>query len=203
MWKATKRVRSCQVCVAFSNINIITGSECKFHGKIILQTTTNHGKEHKMFSKKIILISIVGTVLFTCLGQALGGTLVIRSSTSRGYRVARPIMPRVYNHPIHKKHAFIHPHHRTFVKRRPHPHKVVVVRRPWRRQIAVNLVPTVTVRTREIAVEHTTVTVWITNSNGSQMSVSLQKSGPGFVGPRGEYYPNMPTEEQLRMVYGF
>ncbi len=156
-----------------------------------------------MFSKKIILISIVGTVLLACAGQALGGTLVIRSSTSRGHRIARPIMPRVYNHPFHKKRIFIHPHHRTFVKRRPHPHKVVVVRRPRRRQIAVNLVPTVTVTTREIAVEQTTVTVWITNSNGSQRSVSLQKNGPGFVGPRGEYYTNMPTEKQLRMVYGF
>jgi hypothetical protein len=89
------------------------------------------------------------------------------------------------------------------VKRRPHAHNVVVVRRPRRRQIAVNLVPTVTVRTREIAVEQTKVRVWITNSNGSQTSVSLQKSGPGFVGPRGEYYTNMPTEKQLRIVYGF
>lgn len=155
-----------------------------------------------MFSKKIILISIVGTVLLACSGQALGGTLVIRSSTSCGHRIAQPIMPRFRRHTFHKKHAFIHPHHRTFVKRRPHPHNVVV-RRPRRRQIAVNLVPTVTVTTREIAVEHTTVTVWITNSNGSQTSVSLQKSGPGFVGPRGEYYTNMPTEKQLRMVYGF
>jgi hypothetical protein len=156
-----------------------------------------------MFSKKIILISIVGTVLFTCLGQALGETLVIRSSTSCGYQIARPIMPRFNHPPFHKKHAFIHPHHRTFVKRRPHPHKVVVVRRPRRRQIAVNLVPTVTVTSPVIAVEQTTVKVWITNSNGSQTSVSLQKNGPGFVGPRGEYYRNMPTEKQLRIVYGF
>jgi hypothetical protein len=54
-----------------------------------------------------------------------------------------------------------------------------------------------------MAVENTKVTVWITNSNGSQTSVSLQKSGPGFVGPRGEYYTNMPTQQQLRIVYGF
>lgn len=155
-----------------------------------------------MFRKKIILVSIVGTVLFTCSGKVWGGTLVIRSSTSRGYRIAQPIMPRVYRHPFHKKHIFIRPHHRTFVKRRPRPHNVVV-RRPWRRQIAVNLVPTVTVTTPVIAVEQTTVTVWITNSNGSQTSVSLRRSGPGFVGPRGEWYPNMPTEKQLRMVYGF
>jgi hypothetical protein len=89
------------------------------------------------------------------------------------------------------------------VKRRPHPHKVVFVRWPWRRQIAVNLVPTVSIRTHEIAIEQTTVTVWITNSNGSLTSVKLHRSGPGFVGPRGEYYPDMPTKEQLRIVYGF
>jgi hypothetical protein len=51
-----------------------------------------------------------------------------------------------------------------------------------------------------MAVENTKVTVWITNSNGSQTSVSLQKSGPGFVGPRGEYYTNMPTQQQAEMV---
>jgi hypothetical protein len=89
------------------------------------------------------------------------------------------------------------------LKKRPHPHKVVFVRRPQRRQIAVNLVPTITVRTPEIIVEHTTVKVWITNSNGSQTSVSLHRNGSGFVGPRGEYYRNMPTKRQLRIIYGF
>lgn len=156
-----------------------------------------------MFSKKIILISIVGTVLLVCSGRVWAGTFHLQLSTSYGNCIARPIMPKFDNHSIHKKHTFIHPHHRTFLKRRPNPHKVVVVKRPWRRQIAVNLVPTITVRTPEIVIEHNTVTVWITNSNGSQTSVSLRKSGPGFIGPRGEYYPNMPTETQLRIVYGF
>ncbi|MHC4655331.1 MAG: hypothetical protein ACYS91_09980 [Planctomycetota bacterium] len=156
-----------------------------------------------MFSKKIILISIVGTVLLVCTSKVWGGTFHLQLSTSRAHCIARPIVPAFHHHSIHKKHAFIHSHHRTFVKIRPHPHNVVVVRRPWRRRIAVNLVPTITVRTREMAVENTKVTVWITNSNGSQTSVSLQKSGPGFVGPRGEYYTNMPTQQQLRIVYGF
>ena len=156
-----------------------------------------------MFSKKIILISIVGTVLLVCSGRVWGGTFHLQMSTSRRHCITRPIMPAFHHHSIHKKHTFIRPRHRTFLKRRPHPHKVVVVRRPLRRQIAVNLVPTITVRTPEIAVEHKTVAVWITNSNGSQTSVSLRKSGPGFVGPRDEYYPNMPTEKQLRIIYGF
>ena len=154
-----------------------------------------------MSGRKIILTGIVGTVLLACSSQAFGGTFVLRSSISLGHRIAQPIKPGFHHRPLPKKHIFIHPHQRSFLKRRPNPHKLHVIKRPCRRQIAVNLVPTVT--TREIVIEPTTITVWITNSNGSMTSVNLRKSGPGFVGPRGEWYPNMPTEKQLRMVYGF
>jgi len=47
------------------------------------------------------------------------------------------------------------------------------------------------------------VTVNITNSNGSISRVRLRKHGVGYVGTRGEYYPTLPTEDQLRPVYGF
>lgn len=43
----------------------------------------------------------------------------------------------------------------------------------------------------------------VTNSNGSIVQVKLRRQGVGWVGTRGEYYPNLPTEEQLRPVYGF
>jgi hypothetical protein len=155
-----------------------------------------------MLSKKIILISIVGTVMLACFGQALGGTFIVGSSTSIGHRIARPITPGIYGSPFYKKNVFNHTYRRTFLKKRPQ-HYNVVIRRPITRQIAINLVPTVTVTRPEIVVEPTTVTVRITNSNGSQTSVNLRRSGPGFVGPRNEWYPNMPTEEQLRIVYGF
>jgi hypothetical protein len=46
------------------------------------------------------------------------------------------------------------------------------------------------------------ITVWITNDNGSQTPITLTPSGVGFVGPSNEYYPNMPTEEQLKALYG-
>lgn len=154
-----------------------------------------------MFGRKIILTSIVGTVLLACSSQAYGGTFVFRSSIMLGHRIAEPIRPGFHNRPHHEKQIFIHPHQRSFLKRRPHPHKLHVVSRPCIKQIAVNLVPTIT--THKIVVEPTTITVWITNSNGSKTSVNLRKSGPGFVGPRDEWYPNMPTEKQLRMVYGF
>jgi outer membrane lipoprotein SlyB len=48
-----------------------------------------------------------------------------------------------------------------------------------------------------------TVTVNITNSNGSVSTVRLRKQGVGYVGPRGEYYNSLPTEDQLRPIYGF
>jgi len=45
-------------------------------------------------------------------------------------------------------------------------------------------------------------TVWITNSNGSQQAVRLRRDGPGYIGPRGERYPSLPTEAQLQQMYG-
>lgn len=51
--------------------------------------------------------------------------------------------------------------------------------------------------------EMNVVTVNVTNSNDSIIQVRLTKQGVGYVGPRGEYYQTLPTEEQLRPVYGF
>ena len=47
------------------------------------------------------------------------------------------------------------------------------------------------------------VVIWITNSNGSQSPVTLRKDGPGYIGPRGERYNSLPTEEQLKVLYGY
>ena len=51
--------------------------------------------------------------------------------------------------------------------------------------------------------EMNTVMVKVTNSNGSISQVPLRKQGVGYVGPRGEYYDKLPTEDQLRPIYGF
>ncbi len=51
--------------------------------------------------------------------------------------------------------------------------------------------------------EMNTVMVKVTNSNGSVVQVPLRKQGVGYVGTRGEYYGTLPTEDQLRPVYGF
>lgn len=52
--------------------------------------------------------------------------------------------------------------------------------------------------------EMNTVTINITNSNGSITPVRLRKQGVVYIGPRGETYPTLPTEEQLKQAgYGF
>lgn len=47
-----------------------------------------------------------------------------------------------------------------------------------------------------------TVTINIPNYNGSFTPVTLVKRSNGFVGPQGEFYPDRPTVEQLRVLYG-
>jgi len=52
--------------------------------------------------------------------------------------------------------------------------------------------------------EMNTVTVNVTNSNGSVTPVTLRKQGVGYIGPKGEYYNSLPTSEQLRQAgYSF
>ena len=101
------------------------------------------------------------------------------------------------------------PWRRRFVCLRPpvrpvvvHPPVVKVVHPPVQRHVVVEHPPTVRVKAPE-PVAQGSVTVWITNSNGSRTSVTLERHGPWYVGPRGEYYTEMPTNEQLRTVYGF
>jgi hypothetical protein len=52
--------------------------------------------------------------------------------------------------------------------------------------------------------EMNTVTINITNSNGSITPVTLRRQGVVYIGPRGETYPTLPTVEQLKQAgYGF
>jgi hypothetical protein len=78
-----------------------------------------------------------------------------------------------------------------------------MVHPPAVRHVVIDPEPTVIIKSPPVAVEEGTVTVWITNSNGSMTSVRLTRSGPWYMGPRGEWYTTMPTNEQLRVVYGF
>lgn len=104
------------------------------------------------------------------------------------------------------RHGPYSPHHGPIVRPRlwhrrvvplwtPRP-KVVVVPPPVVQPVVVPAVPVI----EPIPV---TITVWITNSNGSRIAVQLTLEGSCYKGPRGEYYTSMPTNEQLRVVYGF
>lgn len=59
-------------------------------------------------------------------------------------------------------------------------------------------------RLNSLEQSQSTETVMINNSNGSYTPVALSKVGYGqYRGPRGEIYPARPTEDQLRVAYGF
>lgn len=44
--------------------------------------------------------------------------------------------------------------------------------------------------------------IYIPNKNGSFILVTLKKVEKGFIGPQGEFYPEHPTVEQLKTLYG-
>lgn len=45
-------------------------------------------------------------------------------------------------------------------------------------------------------------TINIPNARGSYSAVTLKRSGNGFTGPQGEYYPEFPKVELLKVMYG-
>jgi len=46
------------------------------------------------------------------------------------------------------------------------------------------------------------VVIEIQNDNGSVTPVKLKKKGSIYIGPKGERYDGLPTEEQLKPIYG-
>lgn len=47
-----------------------------------------------------------------------------------------------------------------------------------------------------------TFSVNVPNDSGGSTNVIIRRSGDGYVGPQGEYYPEFPTISQLRVLYG-
>ncbi len=96
--------------------------------------------------------------------------------------------------------VYISPPHRYYYATTP----VVVVAAP---PVVVETPQVVTVPSQTVVVPNTeeTVIVWITNDNGSRTPVKLVRlNNPAgyYMGPRGEYYVVLPTDEQLRPLYG-
>ena len=46
------------------------------------------------------------------------------------------------------------------------------------------------------------ITLNIPNDKGGYSAVVIKKSGNGFVGPQGEFYPDFPKVSQLKIMYG-
>lgn len=53
-----------------------------------------------------------------------------------------------------------------------------------------------------LASPRVTVIINVPNANGSYTPVTLIKGNNGYIGPQGEYYPDHPTLEQLKALYG-
>jgi hypothetical protein len=47
-----------------------------------------------------------------------------------------------------------------------------------------------------------TYIVNIPNDKGGYTAVILKRSGTGFIGPQGEFYPEFPKVRLLRLMYG-
>ncbi len=45
-------------------------------------------------------------------------------------------------------------------------------------------------------------TVNVPYFNGTYVSIVIRKSGNGYVGPKGEFYPKFPNVSQLKAIYG-
>jgi hypothetical protein len=173
-----------------------------------------------MTRQKTILIVATAAVL---LGSASGlradtrlsGGVVLGSHGGIGVWIGKPavVPPAHHQHaPIHREVVIPPPRHHY-----PPTHRQVVIAPPWRQRfIRIGAPrcepPVVVVRPPlpEPVVIHPAppvvereIDVWVTNSNGSRTSVKLIQRGHRYIGPRGEYYDAMPTNEQLRVVYGF
>lgn len=148
--------------------------------------------------------TIVVTVVVMALLSELAGTpalahgrarstVVVSSHAGAGYWIG----------PRYRRAVVVGPRHRRFVRLGPPRPRPVIVPRPTTRHIVIDPLPTIRVTVPTVQVQPTTLTLWVTNSNGSRISVQLVKDGPWYVGPRGECYTSIPTNEQLRVVYGF
>lgn len=158
-----------------------------------------------MMRQRLIPMMVVGAVVSLGAAGLPGNTakadvhagigVTISPHVGLGVWVGSPPRRPVVVEPPHRR-VVARPWRRRLIRLGPPRHVPVVVPRPVVKPIVVPSRPAPNVQVASI-------TVWVTNSNGSRTSVKLTKEGPWYVGPRGEYYTSMPTNEQLRLAYGF
>ncbi len=173
-----------QSALAGISISACFGSSRSTHGGIV------HGSSHG----RVVHGSSHGRVVHgSSHGRVVRGSIGRSSICSPHISSSIHCYPRIYPY-----------HHKSIVYRSPRFHTRFSWICPPPPSVVVTVPPVVCKPAPVVkVVESNTITVWFTNTNGSKSSVTLTKSGPGFIGPRAEYYKAMPTEEQLRMVYGF
>ena len=161
-----------------------------------------------MARHRFLQTTLTVVILLSLATGAYADTKVVISHSraglgiSLGARIGSPIMAPHHSPPAPRPVVITPPvRHRPIRWYTPHVGPVVVPP-PVVRRVVIEPAPIVTVGT-SVPVSVIAITVWITNSNGSQTSVRLTREGAWYVGPRGEYYSQMPTNEQLRVVYGF
>jgi len=169
------------------------------------------GKDTTMTRQRTLLAMLaIGMVLSLTAGLRADTKVVISHSSHGtgfgiGARIGGPIVAPGRYPPGHR-HVVESPWRRRFVHMGPpvvvYPPVVRVIHPPVVREVVIEPAPPVIIRA-PFPAEQGVITVWVTNSNGSRTSVRLTRDGPWYVGPRGEYYTEMPTNEQLRVVYGF
>jgi hypothetical protein len=151
-----------------------------------------------MLAKRIHLIIVVGTSLCLMAGNTFGKPIVVHKHPGRGHVIVRPSRPAPTVRPQAK-----------IINRRPFwlrigperpQHHLVIIRTPYGRIIKAYPAPRSV--SRFGVVERTIVRVWFTNSDGSRTAVELVKRGPGYIGPRGEWYREMPSKWRLWSAYG-
>lgn len=91
----------------------------------------------------------------------------------------------------------------TIVQTVVQPSVVVVPNTAAATQTAVPAAAKTAVENTAVSATNTqdSFTVNIPNSKGTYTPVTLKRSGNGFVGPQGEYYPQFPSIEQLKVMY--
>jgi hypothetical protein len=165
-------------------------------------------------ARQTTLLAVVGGITILLLGREVHAGTVVSGSRAAlqvavsphagiGVWIGGPIVAGGCYPPVHREVIVTHPW-RPRIARPWYPHReVVAVHPPTVRHVVVDPAPRVVVTWPPVVVEEGTVTIWITNSNGSKTSVQLTRHGSCYVGPRSEWYTTMPTNEQLRAAYGF
>ena len=163
-----------------------------------------------MLRLRIHLIIAVGISLCLLTGDTFGKPIAVHKNHNRGRVIApsprpaitvspvikRPtVSVRPYGRSLHGRHYF----HRMTPKRTHRP--LVIVRTPYGR--IIKAYPGHRIISRYGYVERPIVRVWFMNTNGSRTGVELVRRSMGYIGPRGEWYREIPTKRQLLIAYGF